>query len=54
MSGALSTAMEMSALSPEIAGNIMRWVILSWIRCALDGVTAILLLGAAAQPDTKS
>ena len=54
MSGALSTAMEMSALSPEIAGNIMRWVILSWIRCALDGLTAILLLGAAAQPETTS
>ena len=37
-------------ISPELAGQIMQWVNLSWIRCAIDGVLAALLLFATSRP----
>jgi hypothetical protein len=36
-----------TTLSPQITSNVMKWVNLSWIRCAIDGVSAILFLRAA-------
>ena len=40
-----------SSLSPDVASEIMRWVKLSWIRCAVDGVLSCLLLYATSKPD---
>lgn len=41
-------------LSSDLASEIMRWVNLSWIRCAVDGVLACMLLYAASKPNTRS
>jgi hypothetical protein len=37
-------------ISPELTSEIMRWVNLSWIRCAVDGILAALLLFATSRP----
>jgi hypothetical protein len=34
-------------LSSEGASDVLRWVNLSWIRCAIDGIVAVLFLRAA-------
>jgi hypothetical protein len=35
----------------DIGSDLLKWVDLSWIRCAIDGVTAALSLWAASKPD---
>lgn len=40
-------------LSPELASEIMRWVNLSWIRCAVDGILAALLLFATSRASAE-
>ncbi len=32
-----------------LASNVITWVNLSWIRCAIDGAVSILLLRAASE-----
>jgi hypothetical protein len=34
-------------ISVDVANGVLKWVNLSWIRCAIDGVVAILFLRAA-------
>jgi hypothetical protein len=41
-------------LSPDLASQIMRWVNLSWIRCAVDGVLACVLLYATSKPNAPN
>jgi len=38
-------------LSPKVATSVLKWVTLSWIRCAIDGVTAILFLRSVCAPE---
>jgi hypothetical protein len=40
-----------ASISAELANNLMKWVNLSWIRCAVDGITAILFFSAASMRD---
>lgn len=39
------------SISPDVASAILKWVNLSWIRCAIDGVVATLFLRAASKLD---
>jgi uncharacterized membrane protein len=41
-------------LSADLVSQITRWVNLSWIRCAVDGVLACLLLFATSKPYASS
>jgi hypothetical protein len=36
-------------ISGKVASDVLKWVNLSWIRCAIDGVVAILFLRATAK-----
>jgi len=38
-------------LTPEVAGQVVQWVNLSWLRAGIDGVVAILLLVAGSRRD---
>jgi hypothetical protein len=38
------------AISVDVAGRVRAWVLLSWIRTAVDGLMAVLFLAAAAKP----
>jgi hypothetical protein len=40
-------------VTPELATQIMWWVDLSWIRCAIDGILAALLLFATSRPNAE-
>jgi hypothetical protein len=40
-----------TALSYDVGSAVLTWVNLSWIRCAIDGVVAILFLRAASKPE---
>jgi len=40
-------------LAPDLADQIVQWVNLSWIRAAIDGVAAVLLLLAISKDDAK-
>jgi len=40
-------------LSPDLVRRIAQWIHLSWIRCAVDGVLAFLLVFATAKPDAS-
>jgi hypothetical protein len=46
--GALSADVSMA---PDLASDVLKWVNLSWIRCAIDGVAAVLFLRAASAPE---
>jgi len=37
----------------EIASSVVKWVALSWIGCAIDGVVAVVFLRAASAPDRR-
>ena len=39
------------ALSSELAASVVKWVNLSWLRCAFDGVVAVLFLRAASESE---
>jgi hypothetical protein len=43
-----------SPLSADLASQIAHWVNLSWIRCAVDGALALLLLFAALRPPART
>jgi hypothetical protein len=38
-------------LTTEVAGQVVQWVNLSWIRAGIDGVVEILLLVASSRRD---
>ena len=40
-----------ASISDDMARSVSNWVNLSWLRCLIDGVTAILFLRAAARCD---
>jgi len=42
-----------TSISPDLASAILKWVNLSWIRCAIDGVMAVLFFRAAANPNQR-
>jgi hypothetical protein len=42
-----------SPLSADLASQIAHWVNLSWIRCAVDGALALVLLFAALRPQPE-
>jgi hypothetical protein len=42
-----------SSLSADLASQIAHWVNLSWIRCAVNGALALLLLFAALRPPAR-
>ena len=39
-----------ASISPEVANGVAKWVNLSWIRYASDGVVAVLFLRAVSEP----
>jgi hypothetical protein len=41
----------MMPLTADVAGQVIQWVNLSWMRAAIDGVVAILLLLASSGRD---
>jgi hypothetical protein len=43
-----------ASISTDVATGVLRWVNLSWIRCGIDGLVAILFLRSALAPDRIS